>query len=159
MVEVTQEDREAAASIAVLVEMRELIREGRADHHAEPFARHRIAAENAAMEEITALRARIEEDQAQIVALTTYKENLRDEVIELRARIAELEAAQQQAIKQVCELAREAGEAKGKLEVSEMPGIVDGWREKCERLERRVAELEKDRAEWVEVERLRVGKQ
>lgn len=98
---------------------------------------------------ITALRARIEEDQAQIVALTTYRENLRDEVVELRARIAELEAAQQQAIKQVCELAREAGEAKGKLEVSEMPGIVDGWREKCERLERRVAELEKDRAEWV----------
>ncbi len=48
MIEVTQADREAAASIAVLVEMRELIREGRADHHAEPFARHRIAAENAA---------------------------------------------------------------------------------------------------------------
>lgn len=59
----------------------------------------------------------------------------------LRARIAELEAFQQQAIKQVCELAREAGEAKGKLEASELPGIVDGWREKCERLERRVAEL------------------
>ena len=90
---------------------------------------------------ITALRARIAEDQAQIAALTTYRENLRDEVIELRARIAELEAFQQQAIEQVCELAREAGEAKGKLEASEMPGIVDGWREKCERLERRVAEL------------------
>lgn len=100
-------------------------------------------------DEITALRARIAEDQAQIAALTTYRENLRDEVIELRARIAELEAFQQQAIKQVCELAREAGEAKGKLEASEMPGIVDGWREKCERLERRVAELEADRAEWV----------
>ena len=41
---------------------------------------------------ITALRARIAEDQAQIAALTTYRENLRDEVIELRARIAELEA-------------------------------------------------------------------
>ena len=40
---------------------------------------------------ITALRARIAEDQAQIAALTTYKENLRDEVVELRARIAELE--------------------------------------------------------------------
>ena len=108
---------------------------------------------------ITALRARIAEDQAQIAALTTYRENLRDEVIELRARIAELEAFQQQAIKQVCELAREAGEAKGKLEASELPGIVDGWREKCERLERRIAELEADRAEWVEVERLRMGKQ
>jgi len=69
MVEVTQEDREAAASIAVLVEMRELIREGRADHHAEPFARHRIAAENAAMEEITALRARIAELEARLRAL------------------------------------------------------------------------------------------
>ncbi len=64
----------------------------------------------------------------------------------LRARIAELEAFQQQAIKQVCELAREAGEAKGKLEASELPGIVDDWREKCERLERRVAELEKERS-------------
>jgi hypothetical protein len=51
MVEVTQADREAAASIAVLVEMRELIREGRADHHAEPFARHRIAARDASLEE------------------------------------------------------------------------------------------------------------
>ena len=50
MVEVTQEDREAAASVAVLVEMRELILAGRADDHAEPFARHRIAAENAALE-------------------------------------------------------------------------------------------------------------
>ena len=96
---------------------------------------------------ITTLRARIAEDQAQIAALTTYRENLRDEVIELRARIAELEAFQQQAIKQVCELAREAGEAKGKLEASELPGIVDGWREKCERLERRVAELEKERSQ------------
>ena len=51
MVEINQADREAAASIAVLVEMRELIREGRADHHAEPFARHRIAARDAALEE------------------------------------------------------------------------------------------------------------
>lgn len=44
MVEITKADRAAAASIAVLVEMRELILAGRADHHAEPFARHRIAA-------------------------------------------------------------------------------------------------------------------
>ena len=51
MVEINQADREAAVSIAVLVEMRELIREGRADHHAEPFARHRIAARDAALEE------------------------------------------------------------------------------------------------------------
>ena len=44
MVEVTQADRKAAASVAVLVEMRELILAGRADHHAEPWAAHRIAA-------------------------------------------------------------------------------------------------------------------
>ena len=66
MVEINQADREAAASIAVLVEMRELIREGRADHHAEPFARHRIAAENAAQQEITDLRARIAELEVQL---------------------------------------------------------------------------------------------
>ena len=163
MVEVRQADREAAADyhanggwgdgrehwLASVVDSHPLI---------QAFARRRIAAENAAQQEITALRARIAEDQAQIAALTTYRENLRDEVIELRARIAELEAFQQQAIKQVCELAREAGEAKGKLEASELPGIVDDWREKCERLERRVAELEAERAEWVEVERLRMGK-
>lgn len=41
MVEVTKEDREAAASVAVLAEMRELILSGRADHHAEPWAIHR----------------------------------------------------------------------------------------------------------------------
>ena len=51
MVEVTQADRKAAASVAVLVEMRELILAGRADHHAEPWAAHRIAAlEEAATE-------------------------------------------------------------------------------------------------------------
>ncbi len=43
MIEVKKEDREAAASIAVLVEMRELILAGRADHHAEPWAMHRLA--------------------------------------------------------------------------------------------------------------------
>ena len=66
MVEINQADREAAASIAVLVEMRELIREGRADHHVEPFASHRIAAENAAQQEITDLRARIAELEVQL---------------------------------------------------------------------------------------------
>ena len=196
MVEVTQEDREAAANYLAVTGGTtwglEYIRDGMDDDSfpVQAFARHRIAAENAAQQEITTLRARIAEDQAQIVALTTYKENLRDEVVELRARIAELEAFKQQAIKQVCELAREAGEAKGKLEASELPGIVDGWRKKCERLERRIAELEArleidpaypydgiaardatiegiqgqiaeleaERAQWVEVERLRMEK-
>lgn len=41
--QVEQIDREAAADNAVLAEFRAIIREGRADHHAEPFARHRLA--------------------------------------------------------------------------------------------------------------------
>ena len=47
---VTQEDREAAAKVAVLVEMRELILAGKADHHAEPWAAHRSAADLAGYE-------------------------------------------------------------------------------------------------------------
>ena len=50
MSEVTQEDREAAAKVAVLVEMRELILAGKADHHAEPWASHRIASDRAGYE-------------------------------------------------------------------------------------------------------------
>lgn len=39
---VTDDDRRAAASVAVLVEMRDLIRSGRMDHHAEPWMEHRL---------------------------------------------------------------------------------------------------------------------
>lgn len=42
MGEITQADREAAAKCAVLVEMRDMIRAGRADHHAEPWKAHRL---------------------------------------------------------------------------------------------------------------------
>jgi hypothetical protein len=47
---VTDEDRKAASSVAVLVEMREFILAGKADHHAEPFAAHRQAAYAAGLE-------------------------------------------------------------------------------------------------------------
>ena len=94
MVEVTEADRLALREY--LAERARRSFAGRIEPHAdlllETLACHRIAAENAAQQEITALRARIAEDQAQIAALTTYRDNLRDEVIELRARIAELEA-------------------------------------------------------------------
>ena len=50
MTKVTQDDREAAAKVAVLVEMRELILAGKADHHAEPWAAHRIASDLAGYE-------------------------------------------------------------------------------------------------------------
>lgn len=103
MVDVTQEDRLLVADILDEVsdlldhtgigQVADLIRDGEYDEHdcVVIATRHRIAAENAALGEITTLRALIAEDQAQIAALTTYRENLRDEVIELRARIAELE--------------------------------------------------------------------
>lgn len=57
--QVEQIDREAAATVAVLVEMRELIREGRADHHAEPFARHRHQARAEVVGEIERLEERM----------------------------------------------------------------------------------------------------
>ena len=41
--QVEQIDRDAAADNAVLAEFRAIIREGRADHHAEPFAKHRLS--------------------------------------------------------------------------------------------------------------------
>jgi len=97
-----------------------------------------MAARNAAAA-ITTLRARIAEDQAQIAALTTYRENLRDEVIELRARIAELEAR------------LEIDPAHPYDGIAARDATIEG-------LQGQIAELEADRAEWVEVERLRMGK-
>lgn len=54
-VEVTQADRIAAAPMAVLAEMRDLILAGKADHYAKPFARHREQALRAALEEAARL--------------------------------------------------------------------------------------------------------
>jgi hypothetical protein len=51
--QITQADRIAAAAITVLPEMRDLILAGKADHHAEPFARH-VAAERAEIARLTA---------------------------------------------------------------------------------------------------------
>ena len=71
---ITEADREAAASIAVLVEMRDLILAGKADHHAYAFARHREAAEAAERARIVAwiracsLSSAIPDDPAHIIA-------------------------------------------------------------------------------------------
>lgn len=132
MIEVTQADRELLIElISFDSETIDAILAGNAfTWEVEQIARHRIAALEEAATELERQDGHGEWSEAATA------------IRALRARIAELEAFQQQAIKQVCELAREAGEAKGKLEASELPGIVDGWREKCERLERRVAELE-----------------
>jgi hypothetical protein len=59
----------------------------------------------------------------------------------LRDRLAAAERGQKEAIAQMCKTARELGEAQGKLAASELPGIIDGWRERV--LD---AEREKDEA-------------
>lgn len=56
-------------------------------------------------------------------------------------REAKLMAERDAAIRECTKWAQEAGEAKGRLEGSEIAGIVDGWREKCEALERRCERL------------------
>jgi len=73
--------------------------------------------------------------EAEVTALRRINENNESQ------RIAELEASLRDAMKQCSEWARQAGEAKGRLEMSEAAGIVDGWREKCEGLEAEVARL------------------
>lgn len=60
--EITDGDREAAASVAVLAEMRELILSGRADHHAEPWARRRMAVYQAAIADVVEWLQRGEEN-------------------------------------------------------------------------------------------------
>lgn len=57
------------------------------------------------------------------------------EISELRSRIARLDDALCQAVIDAAEWARKAGEAQGKLEISEAAGILDGWMRDCKRLE------------------------
>ena len=61
---------------------------------------------------------------------------------EAAARITELEGDLKAALREVSKYAREAGEAKGRLEMSEAAGIVEGWRERAERAEARCRALE-----------------
>lgn len=64
-------------------------------------------------------------------------ERLLDEAAD---RIEALEAERDAVLRECTKWAREAGEAKGRLEASEMAGVVDGWREKCEMLEMAIAQ-------------------
>ena len=58
-----------------------------------------------------------------------------DEKIEqLTAEVERLNEALRECVMEAADWARQAGEAKGKLEGSEMPGIVDGWKAENERL-------------------------
>lgn len=53
----------------------------------------------------------------------------------LEADNARLNDALRQAVVDAAEWAREAGEAQGKLEISEAAGVLDGWIRDCKRLE------------------------
>ena len=60
----------------------------------------------------------------------------REDIIEkLEADNARLNDALRQAVLDAAEWARKAGEAQGKLEISEAAGILDGWIRDCKRLE------------------------
>jgi hypothetical protein len=58
----------------------------------------------------------------------------------LGEEVERLRAFKKAAIKTVADYARQAGEATGKLEMSEAAGIVEGWKDKCEDLQSRLAE-------------------
>ena len=53
--------------------------------------------------------------------------------------------ALRQAVIGAAEWARKAGEAQGKLEISEAAGILDGWMRDCERLRADNARLRRDK--------------
>lgn len=53
----------------------------------------------------------------------------------LSTQLAEVKKERDEAIRECSKWAREAGEAIGKLETSELAGVVDGWRERAEKAE------------------------
>lgn len=81
-------------------------------------------------------------------ALSSYLRNAVPDILNLlterdtlSAENARLEEANRTIAAECIKWAREAGEAKGKLEGSEAAGVVDQWREKCEQLEAENAAL------------------
>ena len=68
--------------------------------------------------------------------LEAYQENQH-----MRSEFAWLNEALRKCVMEAADWARQAGEAKGKLEGSEMPGIVDSWKEECERKDAQIARL------------------
>lgn len=81
-------------------------------------------------------------DRAPLYSIAISLKRIADAPSEAAARIAELEGDLKTAFREISKLAREAGEAKGRLEMSEAAGIVDGWRERAERAEARCRALE-----------------
>ncbi len=83
------------------------------------FARHRLQTEVALTDHATATRLLAEKD----------------------ARIAELETERDAALRECSKWATEAGFAMGKLETSELAGVVDGWRARATAAEAEVERL------------------
>lgn len=81
-------------------------------------------------------------DRAPLYSIAISLKRIADAPSEAAARITELEGDLKTAFREISKLAREAGEAKGRLEMSEAAGIVDGWRERAERAEARCRALE-----------------
>lgn len=80
-------------------------------------------------------------DRAPLYSIAISLKRIADAPSEAAARITELEGDLKAAFREISKLAREAGEAKGRLEMSEAAGIVDGWRERAERAEARCRAL------------------
>ncbi len=81
-------------------------------------------------------------DRAPLYSIAISLKRIADAPSEAAARITELEGDLKAAFREISKLAREAGEAKGRLEMSEAAGIVEGWRERAERAEARCRALE-----------------
>ncbi len=81
-------------------------------------------------------------DRAPLYSIAISLKRIADAPSEAAARITELESDLKTAFREISKLAREAGEATGRLAMSEAAGIVDGWRERAERAEARCRALE-----------------
>lgn len=66
-------------------------------------------------------------------------------VSELLTRIEVLDGERDTALRECVRSAREAGEAIGKLEASELAGIVDGWKERAFKAEAQIARVKAER--------------
>ena len=64
-----------------------------------------------------------------------------DRIEALTAEVERLNEALRVCVMEAADWARQAGEAKGKLEGSEMPGIVDGWKAENQELRSEIARL------------------
>ena len=93
MVEVTDADREAAAQAAALVEMRDLIRAGKADHLAQSFAAHREAHEAPLKARIAELDAALDDAFEQMAATFADPDRLKNSLRAMDAFAGAMERA------------------------------------------------------------------